>query len=59
MEMKPCPFCGNKNIEVEYHYSLRVYDVRCFRVKCNVNPCTHDYKTSKGAANAWNKRHED
>ena len=67
IELKPCPFCGNKNIEVVVDsatYSLGLYDTDCevsFSIMCSVSSCGcgsssgwHDSRES--AINAWNRR---
>jgi len=65
MEIKKCPFCGEKIEELditihEYtgcssHISTR-YDVSCCNEKCHVNPTTIEFSTEKQAIAAWNKR---
>lgn len=49
-ELKPCPFCGSKNIETRYMF-FRPYIICC---KCLAQtPCYNDYKSAK---EAWDRR---
>ena len=57
-ELKPCPFCGSKEVKViehKYYHSLNSYGVKCFGCK------TESYQffdTKNEAIEAWNRRAE-
>jgi Lar family restriction alleviation protein len=49
-ELKPCPFCGSKKVEVGYLYA-RPYII-C--VRCHTQtPCYNNYSSAK---EAWDRR---
>ena len=62
MKIKPCPFCGNKDV-----YTLPVYDSKGyytdrFRVvceECNISFECGDGNQEKAVIEAWNKRAND
>lgn len=63
MELKPCPFCGNKNVEPveEYqHTSLHnggwAYVVRCNYLKGGCGAKGGARETIEEAAMIWNRR---
>lgn len=54
-ELKPCPFCGSKDLKISVYNNKggTVYQVYCYR--CGANG--PDYGDNKQwAINAWNKR---
>lgn len=54
-ELKPCPFCGSKDLKIRVYHNVSgaVYLVHCYR--CGANG--PDYCDNKHSAiNAWNKR---
>ena len=67
-ELKPCPFCGNKNINVvDATFALGLYDTDCevsFNVMCSVSSSgcgasTGWWDSREGAIEAWNRRATD
>ncbi len=49
-ELKPCPFCGSKDVQ-----NVPFFD--CFRVICrNCEVKTGIYSTKNNAAKEWNRR---
>lgn len=63
-ELKPCPFCGNKNLIIQKDYSTKKQNV----VAIHCKPCgaikakfekgiTVRFNTKKEAIEAWNKRY--
>ena len=50
-EIKPCPHCGNKEVELEY--SAIGYCVRCY--KCGIGHFNNNW-TKEYAIESWNKR---
>ncbi|MBR1603740.1 MAG: Lar family restriction alleviation protein [Synergistaceae bacterium] len=70
IELKPCPFCGNKDyLEVEEAYICfldewehRGYTVRCSYCDLMFGYHEHDgshFMTPEAAAEAWNRRSSD
>lgn len=63
-ELKPCPFCGNKNISVitdSAEYSLGLTDSAYFNVVCSMNSCgcgasSGWYSNREETIEAWNRR---
>lgn len=59
MELLPCAFCGNNNIELEtQHYTRFRKTTELFRIICN--KCfisTSLFKTKEDAIKLWNTRH--
>lgn len=58
-EMKPCPFCGSKDIDYDFfHGDEYEWDkgwfVQCFEPKCAVK--LGPYETKREAVEAWNSR---
>ena len=58
-ELKPCPFCGSKDVDVithEFYLQTNTYGVMCFN--CEVQ--TKQFFTNKiTAVKAWNRRYTD
>lgn len=55
IELKPCPFCGNKMIQVEKIGTTDFWMTRC--LECDVlGPGAH--RSADQASRAWNKRFE-
>jgi Lar family restriction alleviation protein len=56
MKLKPCPFCGNKNVVMDcHHYDyLNDYLVLCNNLDCVAEGPTG--RTEEKAAEAWNRR---
>lgn len=50
--LKPCPFCGGKDLYVDAGEYRTEYEIRC--VKCGGRVSYFD--TYQQAANAWNRR---
>lgn len=53
-DLKPCPFCGSKNIHSEYDYD-NLWDTTA----CQDCAVTAYGKTKEEASEAWNKRATD
>ena len=55
-ELKPCPFCGSKDVDVithEFHLQTNTYGVMCL----NCEAQTKQFYTNKFTAmRAWNRR---
>lgn len=64
MELKPCPFCGNKNVYIcvdSAEYSLGLTDRANFGVICSktsygCGASSGWYDTEDRAIEAWNRR---
>jgi Lar family restriction alleviation protein len=56
VELKPCPFCGETQIETFRHSSMwgDSWHVECGAEKCGNGTCHHD--TEAEAIAAWNTR---
>jgi len=56
-KLKPCPFCGSKNIGIQHmdKNDARIYQVYC--IPCWANRGWFD--TEEDAIAWWNKRKED
>ena len=57
-ELKPCPFCGEKNpvvTRINYTHAVR-YGVRCRQCSCMLN---RRFVSAEEAAGTWNRREED
>lgn len=55
--LKPCPFCGNKNISVSGNLRPNgkpMYSVGCF--KCDFSPLLEDAPSKDFAIKSWNSR---
>lgn len=56
IELKPCPFCGNKG-EIEHKRNLFTWIVQCSNNSC---PASYmigmDYDTKEEAVENWNRR---
>lgn len=63
-ELKPCPFCGSKNLSVEPYKSRKGYEctIQC-NGKCILYMQTITYDTEEEAVekviNDWNRRAND
>ena len=55
-ELKKCPFCGSKDVNIEYDPITGTYVVRCRACQCVV---WQYYALEEEAAEAWNKRADD
>lgn len=65
-KLKPCPFCGNKNISVvvdnaEYSLGLTDETNKCFKVICSKTSCgcgasSGWRNTKQEAVDTWNSR---
>lgn len=51
-ELNPCPFCGDKKIEIVWYSLHKSCSVLCTRCKADIAPC----QTEEQAAEAWNRR---
>lgn len=49
MKLKPCPFCGSKNVKV---YSLGGLHVKCFNCDARIGY----YESIENAIYVWNRR---
>lgn len=56
VKLKPCPFCGCKNIVIEKPYQRS--RVIPWTVKCALCYANVFDRTKKAAVATWNKRHE-
>ena len=57
-ELKPCPFCGNDEIDCCYEAEEDVYEF--YFCKCKACGATAGfYQTEQEAIAAWNKRYDD
>lgn len=61
MELKPCPFCGNKHVSkfmkvmpMRWRREIFLYGVSCDNLKCNAR--IQGFLSKKDAATAWNRR---
>lgn len=55
-ELKPCPFCGGKNIDIQYlSLTKRYYFCRCLDCEAQTKSKTDKDK----AIDAWNRRAAD
>ena len=52
IELKPCPFCGDKKIEIIWYSLHKSCSVLCTNCKADIAPC----RTEEQATEAWNKR---
>lgn len=57
-ELKPCPFCGGKNIEVYYFDPWDGYQGNCGSYIANCTRCgvKMQRRTALKVAEAWNRR---
>ena len=63
-ELKPCPFCGNKRLEVfvdnaVYSLTGEEEEKTNFRVACYCGVRTKLYSTRAEAVKVWNRRTDD
>lgn len=64
-EIKPCPFCGENDIIVEYggdenEHPPFGWTAHCDNYKCDIqHPKTYQFDTKEKAIEAWNKRHDE
>ena len=59
LELKPCPFCGEKLVHDSEHYSGPIWErlYQSYRVECpKCCASTTEYMTAKEAIDAWNNR---
>lgn len=54
LDIKPCPFCGQKP-----HINYVFKSVECLNVFCAVQPATWAFDTAEEAVNEWNARNRD
>ena len=65
MEIKPCPFCGEKpkifGGDTDVSYAALPYWLQCGSgpEKCKEFPVTEDYNTEEVAIKAWNNKEFD
>lgn len=66
MNLKPCPFCGSKNVELEHCYRGIVSSTKCAYIQCKSCGAKTDevfistaYSCDEKAIELWNKRSED
>ena len=55
-ELKPCPFCGNKNIKTFDDITNGLYQVICSVVANGCGAATGYHQDKKQAIEAWNRR---
>lgn len=53
LELKPCPFCGSKNV-IAYKNAALNWMVKCQECGVQQNPYAH--KEKNDAIKAWNRR---
>ena len=55
MELKPCPFCGNRGVLIGHHFAglSDTYGVECTGCHCKTYQF---FKNEHDAENAWNRR---
>ena len=58
IELKPCPFCGEKPI-VEYGNGIKKYWISCQNEKCWVQPNTDAHINRGVVVRFWNRRVSD
>ena len=56
MELKPCPFCGEKP---KIGTTGTFYRVYCFSPSCYIRPNTRFEKNKEDAVEQWNRRRTD
>jgi Lar family restriction alleviation protein len=57
MRLKPCPFCGSKNIKYRTKpFTAITYPVEYYIYCANCLCRTHDWGTEAEALSTWNKR---
>jgi Lar family restriction alleviation protein len=54
-ECLPCPFCGDKNVQV-YTENGEDYEPDTYKVECNCGASTNNEKSEIEAIQTWNKR---
>jgi Lar family restriction alleviation protein len=57
-ELKSCPFCGNKDIRIEYrHLNCRAYIIYCLGCDVEMNVCGDECASHRqDAIDQWNRR---
>lgn len=55
--LKPCPFCGCKEISIDRNHARR-WIIGCDKPSCHVNLSVYGYTRAEAIA-AWNKRQDD
>jgi Lar family restriction alleviation protein len=54
-ELKPCPFCGHKDIKIEYRGDG--YVVYCYKCDAEMNVCGDECASHRqDAIDQWNRR---
>lgn len=53
IELKPCPFCGNKMVAVARSF-VGIYMIKCF--KCGATTSFQGKEEKEEASEAWNNR---
>lgn len=54
MELKPCPFCGNKNVSGTQHLNPNNYEILCMNCFARMRR-----SAKRKAIEAWNRRATD
>lgn len=55
-QLKPCPFCGSKDIGTSYHLPMFGEDMLYFVVCNDCGAMSYHSRVEKRAIEAWNRR---
>lgn len=58
-ELKPCPFCGSKEIDIWKNEHLEYIEYRVCCMNCHITQAGQYYYRERDAVDAWNWRAND